>query len=55
MASKVKTIAERVAELLAVAPPMTPEQRAVVVQVLARPALPQIPRHGDGRRRQSAA
>lgn len=45
-ATRIKTVRERVAELLAAAPPITDEQRQTAVQVLAtsRPN----PRTADG-------
>jgi hypothetical protein len=47
-----KTIAERVAELVAVAPPITPEQREAVVRAFSRRRGPIDNRpagHGGGR------
>ncbi|MBM0238432.1 hypothetical protein JNW88_17070 [Micromonospora sp. ATA32] len=51
----VKTVAERVAELLATAPPVTTEQREAAVRLLAHPSACQKKGGGGPGRPASAA
>lgn len=52
VAESIKSIEERVAELLAEAPPLTDEEREIAVRLLVMPPKPNAPKVG---RRHSAS